>query len=112
VYWRNPKAEEVREIQIHIDTLQARIDTARADLARGTTLLGVYAAGLGIPFLLAAIFLQRAMGVMNRIKRHMKLIERVSGVLLLIVGFALLTGAFSTFSYWLLETFPTLAFLG
>jgi Tfp pilus assembly protein PilO len=36
VYWSNPKAEEVREIQIQIDTLQARIDTARADLARGT----------------------------------------------------------------------------
>ncbi len=36
VYWHNPKAEEVREIQIQIDTLQSRIDTARADLARGT----------------------------------------------------------------------------
>ncbi len=36
VYWRNPKAEEVRQIQFQIDSLQARIDTARADLAQGT----------------------------------------------------------------------------
>lgn len=36
VYWRTPKAEEVQQIQFQIDSLQARIDTARADLARGT----------------------------------------------------------------------------
>lgn len=83
-----------------------------ADLARGTTLLAVYAAGLGIPFLLAAIFLQKATGVFDRLKRHMGAIERAMGVLLLFVGVALLTGAFSAFSYWLLETFPALARLG
>ncbi len=83
-----------------------------ASIARGTVLLGVYAAGLGIPFLLAAIFLNRAMGVMNKLKRHMGTIEKVMGGLLLFVGVMLVTGAFSTFSYWLLETFPKLATLG
>lgn len=83
-----------------------------ASVARGTALLGVYAAGLGIPFLLAAIFLNRAMGVMNRMKRHMSTIEKAMGALLLIVGVAMLTGAFSAFSFWLLETFPGLAKLG
>jgi cytochrome c-type biogenesis protein len=34
------------------------------------------------------------------------------GVLLIIVGVALLTGAFSAFSFWLLETFPVLSTLG
>jgi cytochrome c-type biogenesis protein len=74
--------------------------------------LGIYAAGLGIPFLLAAMFITRAMGMMNRIKRHMKLIERVMGGLLIIVGLAMVTGAFSTFAFWLLETFPALGALG
>ncbi len=83
-----------------------------ASIARGTILLGVYAAGLGIPFLLAAIFLNRAMGVMNKLKRHMGTIEKIMGGLLLFVGVMLVTGAFSTFSYWLLETFPALATLG
>ena len=83
-----------------------------ASVARGTLLLGIYAAGLGIPFLLAAMFLTRAMGVMNRLKRHMGLIEKTMGALLLLVGLMLVTGAFSTLSYWLLETFPALAKLG
>jgi len=52
------------------------------------------------------------MGVMNRLKRHMALIEKVMGVLLIAVGLALLTGAFSAFSFWLLETFPALGELG
>lgn len=85
---------------------------SEASVSRGTLLLGIYAAGLGIPFLLAAMFLTRAMGVMNRLKKHMKTIERAMGLLLIIVGVALVTGAFSTFSWWLLETFPALATLG
>ena len=85
---------------------------SEASIARGTTLLGVYAIGLGIPFLLAAVFVERSMGLMTRLKPHMRLIERAMGVLLIVVGLALLTGAFSAFAFWLLETFPGLAALG
>ncbi|MDB6180566.1 cytochrome c biogenesis CcdA family protein [Paracoccus fistulariae] len=82
------------------------------ELSRGTALLAVYAIGLGIPFLLAAIFINRSIALMNRIKPWLKTIERVMGGLLLTVGIMLLTGAFSTFSFWLVETFPALAGLG
>jgi len=85
---------------------------SEASVARGTMLLGVYAAGLGIPFLLAAVFIQRSIGVMNRIKPWMGVIEKTMGGLLILVGIALLTGAFTAFSWWLLETFPALAVLG
>jgi cytochrome c-type biogenesis protein len=85
---------------------------SEASVSRGTFLLGIYAAGLGIPFLLAAMFITRAMGVMNRLKRHMKMIERGMGGLLVLVGIAMVTGAFTTFSFWLLETFPALGALG
>jgi cytochrome c-type biogenesis protein len=85
---------------------------SEASVSRGTLLLGVYAAGLGIPFLLAAMFITRTMGVMNRLKRHMALIERTMGGLLVAVGLAMVTGAFTTFSWWLLERFPALATLG
>jgi len=85
---------------------------SEASVTRGTLLLGVYAAGLGVPFLLAALFMSRAIGVMNRLKRHMKMIERGMGVLLVLVGLALVTGAFSQFSWWLLERFPALQYLG
>jgi cytochrome c-type biogenesis protein len=49
---------------------------------------------------------------MNRIKKHMRTIERAMGFLLLIVGAALLTGAFTALSWWLLEQFPALGALG
>lgn len=83
-----------------------------SSVARGTVLLGVYALGLGVPFLLAAMFIERAMGLMTRLKRHMKLIERIMGLLLIAVGLMLLSGAFTTLSFWILETFPMLGELG
>ena len=85
---------------------------SEASVSKGTFLLGVYAAGLGIPFLLAAMFITKATSVMNRLKRHMKTIERVMGGLLVLVGIAMVTGAFTNFAFWLLETFPALALLG
>ncbi|MQY41303.1 cytochrome c biogenesis protein CcdA [Epibacterium sp. SM1969] len=85
---------------------------SEGSVTRGTVLLGVYAMGLGVPFLLAAIFLNRSMVIMNKLKRHMGLIEKIMGGLLLFVGFMLVTGLFATFSWWLLETFPALARFG
>ncbi|HRK42051.1 MAG TPA: cytochrome c biogenesis protein CcdA [Gemmobacter sp.] len=82
------------------------------NVTRGTILLAVYALGLGLPFLLAALFIERAMGLMARLKRHMRLIERLMGGLLIAVGLALVTGALSDFSFFLLDTFPWLASFG
>lgn len=85
---------------------------SEGSVTRGTLLLAVYAAGLGIPFLLVAAFLPRLTGVMGWMKRHMEQIERVMGLLLWTIGLLMLTGGFSAFSYWLLENFPALANLG
>lgn len=83
-----------------------------ADMARGTILLGAYAFGLGVPFLLVAAFFPALQGVMGWMKRHLRTVERVSGALLVIVGLMMATGQFAAFSFWLLETFPILATLG
>jgi cytochrome c-type biogenesis protein len=77
-------------------------------MERGTLLLGVYALGLGLPFLLAAIFIENAMHLMAKLKRYMRLIERLMGGLLILVGLALVSGAFTDFSYWMLETYDAL----
>ena len=86
--------------------------TSEGDVARGTTLLAIYALGLGIPFLLVAAFFPRLKGVMAWMKRHMDKIERTSGLLLWTVGLMMLTGQFAAFSYWLLEEFPELQLVG
>ncbi len=88
------------------------IAASEASLSRGTALLGVYALGLGIPFLLVAMFFPRLEGVMGWMKRHMDRIEKVMGLLLWTVGLMMLTGQFSAFSWWLLEKFPALAAVG
>ncbi|MCB1368061.1 MAG: cytochrome c biogenesis protein CcdA [Rhodobacteraceae bacterium] len=81
-------------------------------VTRGTMLLGVYAIGLGLPFILSALFISRAMGVMNQMKRHMGLVEKIMGGLLVLVGVLMLTGGFSRMSYWLLENLPMLGNIG
>lgn len=83
-----------------------------ASITRGMLLLGTYAIGLGLPFIVAAIFINRAIGFMNRFKRHMGLIEKIMGGMLVVVGIMLITGAFTSFSFWLLETFPALSTIG
>ncbi len=88
------------------------IAASEADVARGTALLAVYAAGLGLPFILVAAFFPRMTGLMNWMKRHMDRIERIMGLLLWTIGLMMLTGGFSAFSFWLLEMFPWLATLG
>ncbi|QUS35843.1 cytochrome c biogenesis CcdA family protein [Falsirhodobacter algicola] len=85
---------------------------SEGNVGRGVALLAVYAAGLGVPFLLAALFIDRAVGVLNRLKPWMRTIERVMGLLLIGVGLALVTGAFSAFSFFLLENVPVLGSLG
>lgn len=85
---------------------------SEASLDRGLLLMAVYAAGLGIPFLLVALFINRALGMMKRLRRHMGLIEKAMGLLLLVIGLMLLTGTFSALSYWLLENLPALTVVG
>jgi cytochrome c-type biogenesis protein len=79
---------------------------------RGLVLMGAYAAGLGLPFLLTALFLGHALRLMAGVKRHMATVERVMGVFLVAVGLMMLTGVFSDMSFWLLDTFPALARIG
>ena len=57
-----------------------------ANPAKGVILLATYAAGLGIPFVLVAVFFPSLTGLMAWMKRHMMRIERIMGLLLWTVG--------------------------
>ncbi|MDB5509812.1 MAG: cytochrome biosis protein [Hyphomicrobiales bacterium] len=81
-------------------------------VSRGMILLAAYSAGLGIPFLIAALAVEPFMAFLQRFKRHFGIVERVVGVLLVLTGIGFLTGAMQTASFWLLETFPILSRLG
>lgn len=80
--------------------------------ARGAILLSIYSLGIGIPFVLAAVFLSRFMHLLTHFKRHLPKIEKVSGVLLIVTGLLFMTGKMSAISNWLLETFPAFQSIG
>ena len=82
------------------------------DVAKGAGLLAVYSLGLGIPFLLAAAGVGAFLGLVSGVRRHLRIVERVMGGLLVLTGVMFLTGAMQDMSYWLLEQFPWLANIG
>lgn len=85
---------------------------SEASLYKGMILLGFYALGLGIPFLIVAAFLSKMGNALLFFKQNFELIERVMGLLLWTVGLLMLSGGFTDLSFWLLETFPYLGTLG
>lgn len=78
-------------------------------LSAGTSLLFVYALGLGIPFILAAVAIRPFLGFMQRFKRHFGTLEKIMGLLLIATGLLFLFGAQNWLGQWMLETFPGLA---
>ncbi|MGL5734784.1 MAG: cytochrome c biogenesis CcdA family protein, partial [Beijerinckiaceae bacterium] len=78
----------------------------------GASLLAVYSAGLGIPFLIAAFAMGPFVRFMKKFRTHLGAVEKVMGLLLILTGIGFLTGSMATASYWLLETFPALGKLG
>ena len=79
-----------------------------ADVSRGLFLMAVYSVGLGLPFLLCAVFITRAMGLMKRLRPHMRKIEIAMGALLVVVGLLLFTSSLSILSGWMLDAMDSL----
>ncbi|EKS36203.1 hypothetical protein HMPREF9695_02621 [Afipia broomeae ATCC 49717] len=88
------------------------VAASETTVTKGAGLLAVYSAGLGIPFLIAAFMVEQFSAVLARMKKHLATVERVMGVLMILVGIGFLTGAVTDVSIWLLETFPALQNFG
>ncbi|GIW51608.1 MAG: cytochrome C biogenesis protein CcdA [Gemmatimonadales bacterium] len=72
-----------------------------ADLGQGIVLLLAYSLGLAIPFLLAALAVERFIQWFRRFRRFIPLTEKVAGAVLVGVGLLLVTGYFSWLAGWL-----------
>ncbi|VAW21695.1 Cytochrome c-type biogenesis protein CcdA (DsbD analog) [hydrothermal vent metagenome] len=79
---------------------------------QGAGMLAVYSAGLGVPFLLSALALGSFMGFFEKFKKHLGTVEKIMGILLVITGLLFITGQFTRISYWFLDTFPVLGYIG
>jgi cytochrome c-type biogenesis protein len=83
-----------------------------ATVSQGIVLLTLYSLGLGLPFLAAAIFTDSLMMRLRALRQIGRSLQFGAGAVVAGMGAAMLTGELTSFSYWLLETFPILARLG
>ncbi|NIR28985.1 MAG: cytochrome c biogenesis protein CcdA [Gammaproteobacteria bacterium] len=81
-------------------------------LSQGVALLAVYAFGLAVPFLATALFTGAFLTRLRWLGRVGGRLQLVAGVVLVLMGLAMITGQLSRFAYWLLETFPALGTYG
>jgi cytochrome c-type biogenesis protein len=67
---------------------------------QGMILASGYALGLGLPFLAIGLGMERAIQVVRRFQRHMRVVQIASGLFLLLIGAMLLTNQITLIAIW------------
>ena len=88
------------------------VSAVSATATDGIVLLSLYSLGLGIPFVLAAIFTQTLMGSLPRMRRTGRILQIAAGGIMVLMGLAMITGQMTWFAFWLLERFPAFGRIG
>ena len=78
----------------------------RETVWEGTALLGVYSLGLAVPFLLAAVALDWFLESFRKYRRFVPVMEKASGLLLVLLGLLLVTNQFTVLTGWLNQFTP------
>jgi len=81
--------------------------SSSGSVGQGVLLLLAYSMGLGVPFVLVAVLFSRVGGLMRWLNRHALIINRVAGVLLIIVGILIMTGRLGVLAAWLTSELPS-----
>ncbi|WP_438955829.1 cytochrome c biogenesis CcdA family protein [Cognatiyoonia sp.] len=79
---------------------------------QGAMLLFTYGLGMTLPFIAAAFFIGPFMRWMARFRRHLGLIEKLMGVLLIIFGLLIATNSINVIGFWMLENFSWFSNIG
>jgi cytochrome c-type biogenesis protein len=74
--------------------------STRDEVTQGVFMLGIYSAGLGVPFLMTSFGLNKFLAFYGRFKRHFRMVEVASGALVITVGFMVLTNTLSRMAGW------------
>ncbi len=74
---------------------------SQEQLTAGMSLLFVYSMGLAIPFLLAALAMERFLRAFSRFRRFLPVLQMAAGALLVLLGILLVTGSFVVLAAWL-----------
>lgn len=82
-------------------TVILNLSLYEASATRGAVLAFAYCLGLGLPFILAGLAYHRMSGTFSFFRRHQLTLMRVGGVMMILVGIALVTGLWNVFVTWL-----------
>ncbi|WP_373236150.1 cytochrome c biogenesis CcdA family protein [Cohaesibacter celericrescens] len=86
---------------------------AGADAAQsGAMLLFAYGLGMTLPFVLAAMFIGPFMRWMAGFRKHLGLIEKIMGGMLILFGVLIATNSINYIAQWMIETFPIFSAIG
>ena len=88
------------------------ISAVTPELGSGLALLAIYSLGLGVPFILAALFTGALVSRMQKLRRVGRPLEIGAGLIMILMGLAMITGYITTFAYWMLRAFPVLGQIG
>lgn len=88
------------------------VSATTATVAGGVALLGIYSLGLGMPFLIAALFTDALTQRLKMVGRVGRMLQIAAGAAMVLMGVAMITGQMSVMAYWLLDMFPALAKIG
>jgi cytochrome c-type biogenesis protein len=88
------------------------VSAVSPQVGSGIALLGIYSLGLGVPFIAAALFTGIFVARMRLLSRMGRPLSIGAGAVMIVMGIAMITGYMTTFSYWMLRTFPVFGQIG
>jgi cytochrome c-type biogenesis protein len=88
------------------------VAAAQDTAVQGMALLGAYAMGIGVPFLVASLFVSPFAAFLSKFRSHISVVEKIIGAVMVATGLLFITGLMPSVGNWLLETFPSLGKVG
>lgn len=92
--------------------LSVILTMSAVNAGNGAILLGAYSFGLGIPFLLSALFLKHLLTPLKRMRSAGRIMNVVAGGVMIVMGLFMVTGNMQLVAIWIMETFPALGSIG
>jgi cytochrome c-type biogenesis protein len=89
-----------------LGTILLNVASSSGGVEEGVILLSAYSAGLGLPFLLSGLLFHAFLTFFNRFKKYIRIVELVTGVLLMVIGVMLAFDLFGRLTGYLYRWLP------
>jgi cytochrome c-type biogenesis protein len=77
------------------------LSAEQESVQRGVLLLAAYSAGVGLPFIAAGFLLDRFRNIIVKLSPHLEKIQKIAGLVIVLVGIIVITGSFTDIGAWL-----------